>query len=298
MAEPVLLTGARGFVGRAVLAELLARGVPVQAVSRNAGPAQPGVTWHRADLLDPADRARLLGEADAPRLIHCAWEVEHGTFWTSPANALWRAASRDLVAGFLARGGQRVIALGTCAEYDASAPGPWNEARPLAPATPYGAAKAGLFTDLAALGGDKLLWARLFHLYGPGEDPRRLISSLAATLRAGRPAEVRAAGLLRDYASTAHVARCLVRLLESPAAGAMDIGSGAARTLGQLAEILGNLAGRPDLLRLSHTPSPTEPPSMVPTLDRMHAALGTVSESPEAGLARLWREMTAPHRQG
>lgn len=294
MAEPVLLTGARGFVGRAVLAELVARGVPVQAASRHTGAAQPGVTWHRADLLDPADRARLLAETNATRLIHCAWEVEHGAFWTSPANGDWRVASRDLVAGFLARGGRRVLALGTCAEYDAQAPGPWNERRPLAPATPYGAAKAGLFADLAELCGEKLVWARLFHLYGPGEDPRRLIPSLVAALRAGRPAEVRAARLVRDYASTAHVARCLAGLLDSPATGAIDIGSGEARTLGQLAQILGELAGRPDLLRLSHTPSETDPPSMAPTLERLRAALELADEHPETGLARLWQDTNTP----
>lgn len=294
MAEPVLLTGARGFVGRAILAELLARGVPVQAVSRSAGAPQPGVTWHRADLLDPADRARLVAETNAPRLIHCAWELEHGVFWTSPVNAAWRAASRDLVAGFLDRGGQRVVALGTCAEYDAGAPGPWTESRPLAPATPYGAAKAGLFADLADLCGEKLVWARLFHLYGPGEDPRRLIPSLVTALREGRPAEVRAAALVRDYASTAHVARCLAGLLESPVSGAIDIGSGEARTLGQLADILAKLAGRPDLLRLSHTPSETDPPSMAPTLERLRSALGMAAERPETGLSRLWEGTGAP----
>jgi nucleoside-diphosphate-sugar epimerase len=294
MAEPVLLTGARGFVGRAVLDELVARGVPVQAVSRSACAPQPGVTWHRADLLDPGDRARLLAEARAPRLIHCAWEVTHGAFWTSPANDLWRAASRDLVAGFLAGGGQRVIGLGSCAEYDAAAPGPWNEARPLAPATRYGREKAGLFSDLERIAGEKLLWARLFHLYGPGEDPQRLIPSLIAALRDGRPAEVRAARLVRDYASTAHVARGLVRLLDSPASGAMDIGSGEARTLGQLAAILADLAGRRDLLHLSHTPSPTDPPSMAPTLERMRENLGVACERPETGLARLWQASTAP----
>jgi UDP-glucose 4-epimerase len=70
--------------------------------------------------------------------------VEHGAFWTSPANALWRKASADLVRRFRAAGGTRIVALGTCAEYDATAPGPWDEARRISPATPYGQAKAAL----------------------------------------------------------------------------------------------------------------------------------------------------------
>lgn len=287
MAEAVLLTGATGLIGRAILAELVARAIPVQAVSRKPGPAQDGVTWHQADLLTPEGRAAVAGLA--PRLIHCAWEVEHGAFWTAPVNALWRAASRDLVARFRQRGGGRVLAIGTCAEYDATAPGPWSEDRPLAPATRYGMEKAALCDDLHALCGPDLIWARLFHLYGPGEDPRRLIPSLITALRAGQTAPVRASPLIRDYASTAHVARCLVALLDSPASGAVDIGSGAARSLGALAWIVANSLGATSLLQLHNQPAAHDPAQMAPDLELMHALIGPVIEAPEDALAHYAR---------
>jgi len=286
MSDPVVLTGGTGFVGRAVLADLVARGVPVVASFTHApGPDLPGVTWVQADILTEKGRAVLAEKA--ARMIHCAWEVEHGAFWTSPANALWRAASVDLAARFLAAGGQRLLALGTCAEYDAAAPGPWDETRALAPATIYGHHKAGLFCDLTDLLGERLIWARLFHLYGPGEDARRLIPSLLSALRAGRPAEVRASGLIRDFCSTPHLARCLVGLLEHSAQGAFDIGSGQPRSLGDLAGLLADLTGRPDLLRLSHNPGAADPAVMAPALTRLRAVLGPVSEDPAQGLARL-----------
>jgi len=283
MPEAVLLTGATGFVGRQVLAVLSAAGVPVHAVSRQPGVALPGVTWHRADLLVPEERARVAGLA--PRLIHCAWEVEHGAFWTSPANALWRTASADLVRRVMAAGGTRVVALGTCAEYDATVPGPWDEGRAIAPATPYGQEKAALHEALAASCGEALVWARLFHLYGPGEDPRRLIPGLIAACRADRPAEVRAADLVRDLASTPHVGRLLVALLDSPLSGACDIGSGAPRSLGDLARIVVGAAGRPDLLQLAHAPAAGDPPVMAPRLDRLRAAVPGAVERPEDALA-------------
>jgi nucleoside-diphosphate-sugar epimerase len=286
MSDPVVLTGGTGFVGRAVLADLVARGVLVVASFTHApGPDLPGVTWVQADILTEKGRAVLAEKA--ARMIHCAWEVEHGAFWTSPANALWRAASVDLAARFLAAGGQRLLALGTCAEYDTAAPGPWDETRALAPATIYGQHKAGLFCDLTDLLGERLIWARLFHLYGPGEDARRLIPSLLSALRAGRPAEVRASGLIRDFCSTPHLARCLVGLLEHSAQGAFDIGCGQPRSLGDLASLLADLTGRPDLLRLSHTPGPADPAVMAPALTRLRAVLGPVSEDPAQGLARL-----------
>ncbi len=282
MAEPVLLTGATGFVGRAVLAELLGRGVPVVAVSRRPGAALPGVTWVAADLLTPAGRAAVAGLA--PRLIHCAWEVEHGAFWTSPANEAWRAASVDLVARFRAAGGGRVLVTGTCAEYDATAPGDWDEGRRIAPATPYGRAKAALH---AALGPD-VIWARLFHLFGPGEDPRRLVPALFAALSRGEVAEVRAASLVRDYASSALVARCLVALIEAGAAGAYDIGAGQPVSLGALGQVIAGLLGRTDLLRLSDQPG-QGPLRMAPRLQRLHAAIGVQREDLRLALAGIPR---------
>jgi nucleoside-diphosphate-sugar epimerase len=287
MADPVLLTGATGLIGRAVLAELVVRAIPVHAVSRTPGPAQDGVTWHQADLLTPKGRAAVAGLA--PRLIHCAWDVTHGTFWTAPANALWRAASADLVARFRQRGGGRVLAIGSCAEYDTTAPGPWSEDRPLAPTTCYGTEKVALFDDLRALCGRDLIWARLFHLYGPGEDPRRLIPGLITAMQAGQPAMVRASTLIRDYASTAHVARCLVALLDSPASGPVDIGSGAPRSLGALAWIVANSLEATSLLQLHSQPPGDDPAQMAPDLARMHELIGPCIEAPEDALDRYVR---------
>lgn len=271
MAEPVLLTGASGFVGRAVLAELVARGIPVHAVSRRPVPARPGVTWHQADLLTPGGRAQVAGLA--PRLLHCAWEVEHGVFWTSPSNALWQAASLDLVRRFRAVGGGRVLALGTCAEYDAGDPGPWNEDRPIRPATPYGQAKAALWRDLSDLCGEDLVWARLFHLFGPGEDARRFVPSICLALAAGQPVDVLAPHLVRDYAPTFHAAGCLLGLLESRCRGAFDIGSGHPVTLGELAGWIARAMHAPHLLQLSSAPDRTGPVRMAPELGRLRACL-------------------------
>lgn len=284
MVEPVLLTGATGFVGRAVLVDLVARGVPVHAVARRAGVPMPGVTWHQADLLQTDGRAAVAGLAR--RMIHCAWYVEHGAFWASPLNAVWAAASVDLAARFVGAGGRRIVAVGTCAEYARVVEGEglaWPESRAIEPATPYGQAKAGLHQALTAVC-PGLVWARLFHLYGPGEPAARLVPSLMAALREGRPAEVRAAELVRDFSSTAHVAWALTALLDSDCEGSFNIGSGTALTLGDLARILARLAGRPDLLRLSHNPPAGEPAVMVPDLARLWAVVGRRVEDPAVGL--------------
>lgn len=287
MAEPVILTGATGFVGRAVLAELVARGIPVHAVSRNGGPAMRGVVWHRADLLTPQGRQMVAGLA--PQMVHCAWYVAHGAFWHAPANADWHAASRDLVQQFLVCGGQRVLITGTCAEYDAGSPAPFAETATIAPDLPYGQAKAALHHDLAAIGADHLVWARLFHLFGPGEDRRRLVPSLIDAYRAGHQPDVRGASLVRDYASTGYVATCLVDLLQSRATGAFNIGSGTVQTLGDLALQIAAAVG-PDCRPVLHmAPVPDQPAVITPDLRKLRATIARDGENLQAAIAQLVR---------
>jgi len=276
MPEPVLLTGASGFVGRAVLAELVARGIPVHAVSRRPGPAMAGVVWHQANLLTLEGRMHVASLA--PRLLHCAWEVEHGSFWTSPANTLWHHASLDLVRRFRVSGGRRILALGTCAEYDPQDPCPWTEDRPILPLTPYGQARAALWRDLSDLCGDDLIWARLFHLFGPGEDIRRFAPSLIVRLRAGETVEVHAAPLIRDYASTAHAARCLAALLEADCTGAIDIGSGSSMTLGDLAYVIATEIGGLERLVLTDSGVGDQPPRMAPVLSKLFECVRILPE--------------------
>ncbi len=269
MIEPVLLTGATGFVGRAVLAELVACQVPVHAVSRGIAPPMAGVVWHQADLLSPEGRAQIAGLA--PRMIHCAWHIEHGAFWTSPANDAWHHASLDLVRRWRSHGGTRMIALGTCAEYDADDAGPWDEHRPIRPTTAYGKAKAALWRDLSDLCGEDLIWARLFHLFGPGEDARRFVPQICQRLAAGQPADVLAPHLIRDYAPTSHVAKCLCALLQTRCMGAIDIASGRPVTLGEMAGWIASAFEAFHLLRLSATLEQSPTAAMAPLLHRLQA---------------------------
>jgi uncharacterized protein YbjT (DUF2867 family) len=107
----VLLTGASGFVGSHCLAPLLAHAYEVHAVSsrphltpRETRPQGEGsVAWHQADLLDAEQTAALVERVKPTHLLHLAWEVTPGAFWTSPLNWPWVDASLTLLAANLRR---------------------------------------------------------------------------------------------------------------------------------------------------------------------------------------------------
>jgi nucleoside-diphosphate-sugar epimerase len=292
MAERVLVTGASGFVGRAILAPLAALGFEVHGVTRGA---PPGPGWHQADLLDEAAARHLLRALRPDILIHAAWSVEHGRFWTAPENAAWLEASTALFAHAAEAGTRRILGIGSCAEYAAAAPGdsvPWPESRPIALATPYGQAKAALAARLAGLAdrhGLSWAWARLFLLFGPGEPEARLVPSVMRALLAGREAACGSGRPVRDFAATRYVGRALACLAAARAEGPVNIGAGEGRPIREVVEMIGRLAGRPELIRLGALPDrPGEAPHMVADIGRLRREAGfTERHDLEAALARL-----------
>src|SRR6478609_11116359 len=82
----VLLTGASGFIGRAVAPVLVERGFEVHGAGRSAQPRLAGVNWHAADLLTVAGRAEVLAAARPSHLVHLAWEARPGRYRDDPVN--------------------------------------------------------------------------------------------------------------------------------------------------------------------------------------------------------------------
>lgn len=271
-AERVLLTGAGGFIGRQLAAPLRARGFDVREVSRRD-----------ADLLDERDQAALLADLRPAVILHAAWYVEHARFWTAPENDAWCEASLALARRFAEAGGRRFLGLGSCAEYAAEAGAdadPWPETRPIAPATPYGAAKARLAAGLARLP-IATAWARLFLMFGPGEAPGRLVPSILGALARGEPARCGSGRPVRDFAATPFLGRALAALAASAVTGPVNVASGEGRSIAAVARLLGEAAGRPDLVRLGARPDPPgEVPVMVADVGRLRREVG-FAEPPE-----------------
>jgi nucleoside-diphosphate-sugar epimerase len=300
----VLVTGATGLIGRGTLAPLLARGFEVHAVTTQPPPtwSPPGVVWHRADLLAPGGPASVVAAAGPEALLHFAWHTEPGALWDEPENLDWVSASLQLLRAFADAGGSRAVLAGTCAEYS------WDDtticdaaATALVPATLYGVAKNGLRLIAeahAARAGYELAWGRIFHTFGPHEDPRRLGASVAAALTSGRPAQTSHGGQVRDVLYSVDVAEAFVEVLCSHVTGPLNVASGVPIALRELVSALGAAAGRPDLVQLgAHEPRPGEPAALVAEVRILREEVGwrprrTLREAAEETIA-WWREQGA-----
>ncbi len=277
MERVALLTGARGLVGRHAIAALVERGFAVHAVSRVAlGDAHDPVRWHRTDLTDAPAARTLVRRVRPTHLLHLAWFVEHGEFWTSPENERWRAASLAMLDAF---DGQRVVCAGTCAEYDWSQGGTLDETRSaIAPSTPYAIAKDALrreARELLQARGASFAWGRIFFIHGPGEHPDRLVPSVARALLAGQPARCTDGRQVRDFLHSSDAARAFVALLDCDVEGSVNIASGVGVSVAQLAGWIGEAVGRPELIELGALPSRTgEPAELVARVTRLRDEVG------------------------
>lgn len=240
----VLLTGASGFIGRYVLDALQSLGVEVVVAGRN--PPHWPVRFIAIDLLNTADLAPLMHQAQATHLLHLAWYAEHGKYWASPLNLRWVDASTRLVEAFCSSGGHKVVLAGTCAEYDWAHGYCQEDSTPLEAATLYGTSKDAvrrLAMAVCAQHQVPCVWGRIFLPFGRGESASRLIPSLAAVFQGQRaPFGVNALAY-RDFLHASDVAQAFVHLLTDAAPGVYNVSSGEPTRLAEVVATLADLCG-------------------------------------------------------
>lgn len=258
----VLVTGAAGFVGSHVVRRLLEAGDDVAALVRPGNPRprlkdlEKHIRLLEADLQDTDAVAAHLAATRPDRCIHAAWYAEPGKYLPSPKNLDSLRASLSLLEALAAAGCRHVVGVGTCFEYEMGDQ-PLREDSPAKPFTLYAASKLA-FSLVAAQRAPQLgmgfAWARLFYLYGPYEDDVRLVPAAVRTLSEGREFKASDGAMVRDYLHVADVASGLTALSKQGLEGTFNVCSGEPVTIAALMQTLGELLGRPELIRLGAFP--------------------------------------------
>lgn len=295
----VLLTGGSGFIGRQAVPLLLERGYDVHAVSLQTPPDAKKVHWHQADLLDAEQRRALMEAVKPTHVLHFAWIATPGVYWTSPLNEDWRSATEDLLTLARAHGAKRFVGAGTCAEYDWSEGHCEENGTPLLPTTPYGQAKAD--AGQAVMDGSDAVstaWGRVFFLYGPYENPRRLVASVIQSLLRAERAQCTHGRQVRDFLHVRDAASAFVSLLESGVMGPVNVASGNPSTIREVIETLADHLGRSHLVDFDVLPVPaSDPPRLTAAVQRLRDEVRwQPSFSLQAGIAdtvNWWRAKEA-----
>jgi len=261
----VAVTGASGFVGRAVLSELARRGICAVAASRSAHTAESTTAGHRVVSLDvhasPYDAFNRLGSPDV--LVHLAWGGLPNYRSSHHIESEFPAQYRFL-RGLVESGLQSLVVAGTCAEYGMQY-GPLSEDMQLRPENAYGSAKKMLLHELERLKAERpftMTWARLFYLTGAGQAETSLLSQLHKAVVSGENTFNLSGGeQLRDYLNVEVAAYLLVSLaLSGHDAGVVNVCSGRPISIRRLVEEMVRDNGWTIKLKLGAYPYPDYEP--------------------------------------
>lgn len=262
---PVLVTGATGFIGRHLVARLVAERLEVHALQRPGGAdASPGISRWSADLRDGPAVADIVARVRPRTVFHLsghtagrgridgatvaeAFDVNvHGTL------ALWRAVEShapDLASA---------VAVGGLEEYG-NGPVPFLETQREQPISAYSSSQVAA-THLSQYWhrahGLPVTVLRLALVYGPGQASTFLVPALIDACLADRPFALTAGTQTREYVYIDDVVEALCRAaVHRHAIGhIVNIGDGIERRVVDVARLVADRTGRPDCLQVGSRP--------------------------------------------
>jgi UDP-glucose 4-epimerase len=246
MSLHIIITGATGFIGAAIVEELLTRGYQVTVLLRSDSNSQRlsalnGFETLLYTRLMDDNIVSSLKSRKPDILIHCAWRgvgaSERNESFQITKNLPLTLDAVELAAAI---GCRQWIGLGSQAEY-----GNQNcrlsEDAPVRPTTLYG--KAKLAAGVAALALCEVrnmagVWLRIFSTYGPGDSPNWFIPYVIHEFLAGKSPKLTQCEQLWDYLYVTDAARAVCAVANGTTNGVFNLGSGSARPLKDYIEVI------------------------------------------------------------
>lgn len=291
----IVVTGAGGFIGRRVVAQLAARPGRVIAVGRRApeAPPPPSAEWR---LSTDADPLGWLSNLDSFVLVHCAWCPPVRDRWTPHAEQI-----RNLAALLDAAGGrlERVVGVGSAEEYGPRSGRLREEDSGGDVTSAYGWGKqcarrlVQSWSDSRERPG---FWLRPFTVYGEGQAGNMVLPYAVRQALARQPARFSDGLQRRDFVHVDDVARALVAAADVEARGFADvnIGTGTTHAVREVLERLARALGAEGLFEFGAIPRrATDPDEQCADVARASRLLGWGSSVDiEEGVRRLFANGT------
>jgi len=245
----VILTGGTGFVGANLVRRLLRDGHEVHLLVRpdyqpwRIAPLRPDLRLHELHLHDAAAVARVVGQVRPDWVFHLA---VHGAYsWQTDWEQMVRTniqGTMSLVTACLSTGFAAFVNTGSSSEYGFKDHAP-AENEPLEPNSYYAVTKAAatLFCRHTAQRHQvHLPTLRLYSVFGPYEDPGRLLPALITHGLKGALPPLADPNVARDFVYVEDVvdAYLLAATVTTPEWGPIyNVGTGAQTTLRDVVEV-------------------------------------------------------------
>jgi dolichol-phosphate mannosyltransferase len=244
-----LVTGAGGFLGANLVRYLTAAGHEVVALLRPGGTSwrleeiATQVRLFELDLGDTAAIEQAVATIEPQWVFHLA---AHGAYsWQTDIDTMISVnirATEALLASARAVDVQAFVYTGSSSEYGLKTYAPSENER-LEPNSHYAVTKAAgsHLTALAAVAGLPAVTLRLYSIYGPWEDPGRLVPALVREATRGRLPPLAGPETARDFVYVDDCCDALLRAAQRGAPGGrgaiLNLGSGTQTRLDELVDV-------------------------------------------------------------
>jgi len=258
----ILVTGAAGFIGSALVAALAARGDRVTGIDVTVGPAlariaaaHPEVSAHVCEITEWAALAEVIRQDVPDAVVHCAAVVGVPASVLSPHRTFDVNIGGSLTLFEAARlfGIRRIVHMSSEETYGEFQAERIDESHPQNPVLAYGISKLAvehLGRTFATLYGLEVIHLRTCWVYGPGLPRARVPKTFVDAAVEGRPFHLPwGAAMAVDHTYIDDVVSGVIGALDHPAHphDVYNLGSGGAPTLAEIVAVIKEIVPDADI---------------------------------------------------